>query len=732
MYTNPVPDFSTSKKPKRAGKAEKIDKTDKTDKTDKSDKPDKSERAEKSEKPEKAGKPEKAKKAEKPEKVEKSRKTDEKPKTSRAAKKTKINAEKTKRTPNTKKVPSKSPAKMEKKTPEKVSKQTPKTETPNGNEKKAAVVQPVKLVKPLVNKSIIETWPSEGPSAIKFRISYRKDTSNPAGCITAPSTSNGIRLNESFGCANCSKHSRMNESVSSTEMPVIVNNKQEEFYKYLGIDTNPPQEKTSPEPSPTDANTLYNQRRSLRVFIQQRQTEFTTKTHEKESKDDKSPDRRLKSPPSKMGNSNEDLRMSQSPSKEMRTDASAITPQKNGMIDKSSALISSHIKQRHSYEPTSPPDIDSSKPNVLTNVLINGVNKTSQNLLKETEKQCDAATAAAAVAGQSNSNRAAGEGTSTGVVRPRRIHKRRLLLPSPMMLTEVYKRWYKQCCKQGFVMRQHLRQQAIAKRAKNRQLSSSIPQDTSTQRQALDTGLPIENVVRNSVANGHLAISNCEELMNTFSPTSITHSNASTDSAIVINNLNINDAIQPIITCNAANSLQWQHDIRNQIDKSQFRNPLEQKHGAVLAILTHSTSPEDNDIVVVIQESQITYWYSTSKILGMFGVNRSWQRVAGIARNNEGTIECFSNFFPTKNTNFEFFFVWFSDYEVDALYQHRLIDLGMQFPVYVDMRAKESQPDEFRQSILTFVYLNVYYVKPNTDGHPQMVLERVHLDTLKG
>lgn len=56
----------------------------------------------------------------------------------------------------------------------------------------------------------------------------------------------------------------------------------------------------------------------------------------------------------------------------------------------------------------------------------------------------------------------------------------------------------------------------------------------------------------------------------------------------------------------------------------------------------------------------------------------------------------------------------------------------MQFPVYVDMRAKESQPDEFRQSILTFVYLNVYYVKPNTDGHPQMVLERVHLDTLKG
>lgn len=74
----------------------------------------------------------------------------------------------------------------------------------------------------------------------------------------------------------------------------------------------------------------------------------------------------------------------------------------------------------------------------------------------------------------------------------------------------------------------------------------------------------------------------------------------------------------------------------------------------------------------------------------------------------------------------------FSDTEVDALYQHRLIDIGEQFPIYVEMRAKESPPDEFRQSVLTFVYLNVYYVKPDADGQPQMVLERVHLDTLKG
>lgn len=72
------------------------------------------------------------------------------------------------------------------------------------------------------------------------------------------------------------------------------------------------------------------------------------------------------------------------------------------------------------------------------------------------------------------------------------------------------------------------------------------------------------------------------------------------------------------------------------------------------------------------------------------------------------------------------------DIEVDALYQHRLIDLGEQFPVYVEMRANESAPDEFRQSYLTFVYLNVYFMKVDETNQPQMVLERVNLDTIKG
>lgn len=83
------------------------------------------------------------------------------------------------------------------------------------------------------------------------------------------------------------------------------------------------------------------------------------------------------------------------------------------------------------------------------------------------------------------------------------------------------------------------------------------------------------------------------------------------------------------------------------------------------------------------------------------------------------------------STNFSIFFFSIDD-EVDALYQNRLIDLGEKFPVYVEMRAKESGPDEFRQCTLTFVYLNVYFVKPNADNQPEIVTERVHLDTIKG
>lgn len=87
----------------------------------------------------------------------------------------------------------------------------------------------------------------------------------------------------------------------------------------------------------------------------------------------------------------------------------------------------------------------------------------------------------------------------------------------------------------------------------------------------------------------------------------------------------------------------------------------------------------------------------------------------------------------SKNGTIKIFFSIFQiDKELNALYQHRLINIGEPFPVYVEMRAKESAPDELRQCNLTFVYLNVYYVKPDDEGHPRIIMERVNLDTLKG
>lgn len=78
------------------------------------------------------------------------------------------------------------------------------------------------------------------------------------------------------------------------------------------------------------------------------------------------------------------------------------------------------------------------------------------------------------------------------------------------------------------------------------------------------------------------------------------------------------------------------------------------------------------------------------------------------------------------------FGIFNTDKEVDALYQHRLIDIGEAFPVYVEMRARESLPDEFRQCVLTFAYLNLYFMKANDNEEPKLTMERVNLDTFKG
>lgn len=467
--------------------------------------------------------------------------------------------------------------------------------------------------------SIVETRPAdEIPSTIKFRINYNKNTANCSN-FKIPTTPNTSRTMD-IGCANCN-HTRnadkLNGSVSTTsssELPIMANNNREEFYKYLRIDTNPTQEKTSPEPSPTD--TLYNHRRSLRVFIQQRQYEFTKTTTDKITKDDQSPDK--PNSQSSYGNGNSPNADAKHDDGTKATNSQNKSPENGKLVKRDEQsngnakqlnTISSNIKQRRSYEPS---PTESNEPNVQNS---------SSKSLKETENiECD--DRKNAIEGTSN-----GEGSGTAAIsRIVRMPKRKIILPSPMMLTEMFKR-YKQCFRQGFAVRQHLRQQST-KRPKKRLGNVLKAPDQVPNGHA-------EPAFRNDAMHLDDTQPTSEDLINTFSPTSITHSNASTDSAIVVNS-HINELCQPKITLTSSNSLQWHQEQINHIDKSQFRNPLDPKHGAVHAILTHSTSPNSDDVIVVVQKSQISYWYSTSKTLSMFGIARSWIKIGDIQRIDEG------------------------------------------------------------------------------------------------
>lgn len=488
-------------------------------------------------------------------------------------------------------------------------------------ERMSAIVVPViRPTQPLVNNRIIETRPnSEIPSAIKFRVSYGKDTLNRSNSFKTTTTPNlNVSQISDGGCANCSKHSRLNDSMTYDVQHLPAAN-QEDLYKYLGIDTNPPHEKTSPEPSPNDANQLYNNRRSLRVFIQQRQNEFTRAANEKSQRDDKSPEKAcVRSPIAKTQN----LANGVSPNGYVQAQQTTINGQQwDGQSSNcaTKSTISSHIKQRRSYEP-SPLDGDSNR---QMSTLPSG--STNNSMPKETE--CDASRATVI-----DSNRLGDAGTSKQPV-ARIVPKRKIVLPSPMMLTKMFER-YKQCFKQGFAMRQgYARRKSTYKKRSSNNLQ---PNETTTTTQEDNSEKAIEtNGEQNTATDPSPLINPCEELINTFSPTSITHSNASTDSAIVVNP-NINDMTQPTVILSSSDSLQWQQDHANHIDKSQFQNPLDAKHGAVLAILTHSVSPNNDDIVVVIQQSLISYWYSTSKVLGMFGIARSWMKIGDIVRLDEG------------------------------------------------------------------------------------------------
>lgn len=483
---------------------------------------------------------------------------------------------------------------------------------------KQTASQPIKsAVQPINNfiqvpKQIEQRAPEDIPSTIKFRISYNK--TSPSTATATPTRLNNLNnsrttildtsLNRS--CHNCSLNGSM-----LTPLGKIPNHNREEFYKYLGIDTNPSPEKTSPEPCTSDGT---QHRRSLRVFIQQKQMESITKSREELSK---------------ASNNEKTLNSSQK-----RSSKSMINVPNNqqNISPKSLNVISSttsNIMQRRSYEPTtsSPPkfngqmmkNLNDSTPSIVMNGHYDET-EIEQNLTCDTKIGQQLKRSKSMANLNVNANEKSADSRVVRIVRRRRS----TLLPSPMMLDEIFKR-YQRCFQKGYVMRNQLH---------NRQFVKKVRRQTETRTDTNETAATVPN-------------NDCDVNVNAFDK-SIGNSH---ENHLNMNSHNLNDSIdngmvgvqtngiaqiQPTISIEKLNSMEWHHDQANALDKSKIQNPLNPKNGCIHTILTHSRAPHLDDILVVVQENAISFWQVTSRVLCMFGLTRAWMPIGEIERVSHG------------------------------------------------------------------------------------------------
>lgn len=66
------------------------------------------------------------------------------------------------------------------------------------------------------------------------------------------------------------------------------------------------------------------------------------------------------------------------------------------------------------------------------------------------------------------------------------------------------------------------------------------------------------------------------------------------------------------------------------------------------------------------------------------------------------------------------------------MHQNRVIGRADQYPVYVELRSRESPPNDTRQVCLSFVYANIYTLRRTADGERQLSVDSVNLDSIKG
>lgn len=83
-------------------------------------------------------------------------------------------------------------------------------------------------------------------------------------------------------------------------------------------------------------------------------------------------------------------------------------------------------------------------------------------------------------------------------------------------------------------------------------------------------------------------------------------------------------AAKPIVVINR---------IRSPCEPLINSNPLRASSGAVLAVVKPRA---DGNVVAVVQEREVSFWYQPSRVFDIFGVNQQWTCQAGIERRTEG------------------------------------------------------------------------------------------------
>lgn len=530
----------------------------------------------------------------------------------------------------------------------------------------------------------------------------------------------------------------------------------EEFYKYLGIDTNPCHEKLSPGSSTGDTITSSQMRRSLRVKIQQNIVNNLAKTRAEVGKvkngQKSDPNRtptagnatwspsihssseskasqtrtvlsthsslkRNASPNNCETSSSKLLKISYMKCDEKKAPVEPVPYKSICLMTRNATQMnnsapatnpSSHIFVRHSYAGSESSANAKASFTYRAKVLASATNQRPTTADKCADKVTEPTPSILSDVKVENDD------NEVKVIRP--LHrattpKQKHLLRKAIHFTEIFKR-YQRCLRQGIALKTQL-QHTMRKRPARRQPSNKVNQtstNTSTNKEcesssshpspivAPEATVTSNMVLEHTQAQAHYrdddAVDVKENVIDTkedlppdviaaiiglpststkqnattnpyeefaFSPTSITHSNASTDSAIVVSNAG-NDCMSMLVTAvgqstatptpDAIPSNKCHIEQITSSAKPTLRNPLNPLNGCVHAILIHRITPH-MQCVVVVQEATVSYWRMASNYLSIFGVSPVWEMVGEIQRLRIG--ECWSHVqSKSKSTNHSF------------------------------------------------------------------------------